>query len=425
MSLKTRNKMETVTDKKQIKSFLERGVEGIFPSKEFLEKRLLEGKPLTMYLGIDPTGPSLHLGHSIQLKKLGEFQKLGHKAILLIGDFTAMIGDPSDKLSTRKQLTREEVLENAKLYKKQAETFLDFKGDNPAELKYNSEWLSKLSFEDVLNLASKMTVDQMLKRNMFNERTKAGKPIFIHEFLYPLMQGYDAVAMDVDGELGGNDQMFNMLVGRQLMKSISNKEKFVITNKLLEDSTGTKMGKTQGNMVSLDDSPQEMFGKIMSWTDGMIIPGFELLTNVSNEEIEEIKEHIKKGSQAREWKITLAKEILRVFYEEEKVLTTTEDYIEVKNRKYSKVVEEVKEEFEKRFSNKEQPEVFDEVKKDGDLMKSLLSASVLESSSAFKRLVEQGGITNLKTEEKISEFKTEVSKGDRFKIGKKRFIEIV
>ncbi|MEI6057801.1 MAG: tyrosine--tRNA ligase, partial [bacterium] len=302
----------------KIEQFLSQGIENIYPNKDFVKARLLKGNKgdqrLTMYLGIDPTGPTLHLGHATVLKKLKEFQDLGHEAVLLIGDFTGMIGDPTDKTAARKKLTRKEVLKNAKLYKKQASTFLKFKGKNKARIVYNSSWLSKMRFADVLELASHMTVGQMLERDMFEKRTEEGKPIFIHEFMYPLLQGYDSVAMNVDGEIGGNDQTFNMLTGRDLMKTVLNKEKFVMTVKLLTDTTGKKMGKTEGNMVSLDQSAEEMFGKVMSWSDGLILPAFELCTNVSVETIAEFKISLAAGMNPRDLKVRLAKEIITIYH---------------------------------------------------------------------------------------------------------------
>ena len=261
---------KVITDEKLIEEILRRGVEHIYPEPGALKKILLSGKRIRIYCGFDPTGPDLHIGNGNQLRKMAQFQNLGHEVIFLIGDFTAMIGDP-DKLAVRKQLTKKEVLANFKGWKKQAETILNFGGKNPVQIKYNSTWLSKLKFDDVINLASKMTVQRMLERDMFEKRIQEGKPIYIHEFMYPLMQGYDCVHMDVDMEIGGNDQTFNMLVGRDLMKAIKGKEKFVLTINLLTDPTGKKMGKTEGNMVMLTDSADNMFGKIMSVPDEMII----------------------------------------------------------------------------------------------------------------------------------------------------------
>ncbi|MDP2812809.1 MAG: tyrosine--tRNA ligase, partial [bacterium] len=268
------------TDSQKIQELLSRGVENIYPNKEFLEKALKSGKRLSLYLGIDPTGPTLHIGHIIPMEKLRQFQELGHKIILLIGDFTGMVGDPTDKTATRKVLSREQVLKNAKDYKKQAATILDFKGTNKVELKYNSAWHKKTNFSEVMKLSSNFTVQQLLERDMFQERIKAEKPIHLHEFMYPVLQAYDSVAMDVDGEVGGNDQTFNMLSGRTLMKLMTGKEKFVITTKLLVDPSGKKMGKTEGNMLALNDSAKDMFGKVMSWTDGMIVEAYELCTRL-------------------------------------------------------------------------------------------------------------------------------------------------
>jgi tyrosyl-tRNA synthetase len=294
---------------------LGRNIENLYPNREVVLEKLKGPKKLSFYLGIDPTGP-LHLGHSIVLRKLGQIQKLGHQVILLIGDFTAQIGDPSGKDKTRKPLSHLEVKKSSKDYKKIAAKFLDFSGKNAAKLKYNSSWLKKLQFPDILTLASHITVDQMIKRDMFNERIKAGRPIFIHEFLYPMLQGYDSVAMKVDGEVGANDQTFNMLMGRQLEKQILGKEKMIITTKLLTDASGKKMGKSEGNMVNLTDSPNEMFRKITGWTNEMIVPGFELCTDLSMPEVEKIETQLKGGADPKELLIRLAREIIKIYHGE-------------------------------------------------------------------------------------------------------------
>ncbi len=313
-------KAKTNIDPAKIEELLTRGVENIFPNRDLLKAKMFRGEQITLYLGIDPTGKTLHLGHVIPLKKLAGFQKLGHKIILLIGDFTAMIGDPTDKTATRTQLTREQVLENCKEYKKQASKFISFSGENKAELKFNSEWLDKLSYREGLELASHMTVQQMLARDMFEKRMKDGVPIYIHEFMYPLMQGYDSVVMNVDGEIGGNDQTWNMLAGRDLLKILKHKEKFVIATKLLTDSTGKKMGKTEDNMVTLEQTPQDMFGKIMSWSDGLILPAFEIVTDVPLPEIERIKESLASGANPKEFKTRLAKEIVTMCHGREQAV---------------------------------------------------------------------------------------------------------
>lgn len=399
--------MKINTDIKKIEEFLTRGVENIYPSAEFLKKKLLSGERQTMYLGVDPTGPTLHIGHAISLKKLKEFQDLGHQVILLIGDFTAMIGDPTDKSATRKQLTRKEVLNNCRLYKKQAATFLSF-GWRGAKLKYNSRWLAKMNFADVLNLASKMTVEQMSKRDMFKKRNEDGKSVYIHEFMYPLMQGYDSVAMKVDGEIGGNDQTFNMLTGRDLVKEINGKEKFVITTKLLVDPNGKKMGKTEGNMITLNDSPAEMFGKVMSWTDGMILSGFELCTYVPVEEIEKIKQQILAGVNPRDIKVRLAKEIVTIYHSKEEALKAEEDFV-------------------KTFKEGGLPEKIDEISTiSGEMLSELsVKAGLVKSKGEFRRLVLEGAVSNQETNEKISDPNWKVVSTNIFKIGKRRFLKVI
>jgi tyrosyl-tRNA synthetase len=385
---------------------LSRGIQNIYPTREFLENRLKKGEKLTIYLGIDPTGPTLHLGHAIPIKKLAEFQKMGHKIILLMGDFTAMIGDPTDKTACRKQLTHKEVMNNLKLYKKQASKLIPFTGKNAASFKFNSKWLGKMNFEKVLSLASKMTVQQMLERDMFKKREEENKPIHIHEFMYPLMQGYDSVAMDVDGEIGGNDQMFNMLCGRDLMKTMKNKEKFVITMKLLEDNSGKKMGKTENNMVALSDSNEEMYGKIMSWTDGLILPGFELCTNVSLVELEDIARELNSNTNPKDLKMKLARQIVAIYHGEKKA-------------------EEAENNWEKTFSKKEIPEDVEtfETKKEELLVDVFLINNVVSSKGDFRRLVLEKAITNLDTDEKILSATDKVKEGT-YRIGKKRFCKI-
>ncbi len=401
-------KKEVVTDEKQIEEVLSRGVEAIFPNKDFLKSKMIKGERLTFYLGIDPTGPTLHLGHAITIKKLSELQKLGHQIILLIGDFTAMIGDPTDKNAARKKLTREQVLENCKEYKDQASKFISFSGSNKALFKFNSDWLSKMSFGDVLDLASHMTVDQMLKRDMFHKRIEENKPIYIHEFMYPLMQGYDSVAMDVDGEVGGNDQTFNMLAGRDLLKSLKNKEKFVIATKLLTDSSGKKMGKTENNMVSLDQTPEDMFGKVMSWSDALIVPGFEIITRIPLSEIDTIKSSLSSGVNPKELKVRLAKEIVKMIYNEEDA-------------------EKAHQNFEKAFSKGEVPEDIQtvEVARNSLIKDILVSKQIVSSNSDWRRLIEGKAVSVAGTEELITDSFVKAEKDVILRIGKKRFVKVV
>lgn len=386
---------------------LKRGILAIYPSIEFLESKLKSGKKLTLYLGIDPTGPTLHLGHFIPIKKMAEFQKAGHQIIILIGDFTAMIGDPTDKKSTRQPLSRKQILNNLKDYKKQISTTLSFKGKNKAKIKFNSKWLGKMKFEDILSLASKMTVQQMLERDMFKKRMEEGKPVSIHEFLYPLMQAYDSVVMDVDGEMGGNDQTFNMLCGRDLMKTLKNKEKFVITTKLLEDNQGQKMGKTEGNMVALSDSTDDMFGKIMSWSDSLIISSFELCTNVPMSEIDQFAKLLEQGEiNPRDLKMRLAKEIISIIHNKNKATIAEQNFI-------------------KTFQKKEVPDQIKKVKAGVNdlLIDVLLSNKVVQSKTEFRRLINEGAISTIDKEEKITQI-DELARPAVYRIGKKRFIQI-
>lgn len=395
------------TTKKENEDLLERGISAIYPSKEFLQNKINKGEKLTIYLGIDPTGPTLHLGHAIPIKKLSEFQKSGHKVILLMGDFTAMIGDPSDKKSARIPLTHKQVLNNLKNYKKQASKLISFTGKNPAKIMFNSKWLGKMNFADVLELASKMTVQQMLERDMFKKRTEEGKPIFIHEFLYPLMQAQDSISMNVDGEIGGNDQIFNMLCGRDLMKTVKGKEKFVLAVKLLEDNNGKKMGKSDGNMAALSDTAEQMFGSIMSWNDGLMISSFELCTNITTQEIEKIKIDLNSGViNPRDLKIKLANEIVKIYHGEKKA-------------------KEAQDNWEKTFSKKEIPDDAPEVyvKKEDSLVDIFVDNKIVSSKSDFRRLVDEGAITNLDLDEKIN-LHTDYVKEGVYRIGKKRFIKI-
>ncbi|MBI2034582.1 MAG: tyrosine--tRNA ligase, partial [Candidatus Levybacteria bacterium] len=295
----------------EIEALLTRGVEKIYPSKEELEKILRSGKKLKLYQGFDPTGTQLHIGHMIGLRKLKQWQDLGHHVIFLIGDFTAMIGDPSGKLSSRKMLTSEEVRHNATLYKEQAGKILRFEGKNSIEIRFNSEWLSKMSGLEFLQIAGLLSVQQVVERDLFQERQKRSQDIYMNEFLYPVLQAYDCVVMDVDMEIGGSDQMFNMLMGRKLMRHMKKKEKFVMTTSLLTDSAGVKIGKTEGNIIALADKPEDLFTNIMALGDDVIIKGLEYLTDVSSEEIKTIENKIKTGENPLSYKKKLAFEVVK------------------------------------------------------------------------------------------------------------------
>jgi len=401
-----------ITDPEKIDEILERGVENIFPSKEALREKLMSGQRIRLYCGFDPSASALHIGNAAMLSKLAQFQELGHEVVFLVGDFTGMIGDPTDKATTRKKMTREEVLENAKDYKKQASGYLKFDGDNPAEIKFNSEWLDKLNFKGIIDIASNFTVQQMVQRDMFKKRmADQNLPIYLHEFLYPLAQGYDSVAMDVDLEIGGNDQMFNMLVGRDLQKIINNKEKFVMTLKLLADETGNKMGKTEGNAVFLNQSPEEMYIAVMSWTDGLIGIGFEMVTSIPLEEIKKIKAALEDSEQdPRVFKMVLAHEIVKINYGEDTAKKAQEYYVKTRQ--------------EKEIPDDAEPSP---APSEGILLTELMVRDGLAVSKGdARRKIEQGGVTM--DGERIEDYNYELGESDNgkvIKVGKFNFRKIV
>jgi tyrosyl-tRNA synthetase len=389
----------------KIEEVLTRGVEKIYPSKEALEKFLESGKKIRLYSGIDPSNPQLHLGHTVVLKKLREFQDLGHEVILLVGDFTGRIGDPTDKTSIRKKLTHKEVLENAKTYQEQAEKVVKFDGKNPVKLKFNSEWLDKLTFNEVAELATFFTVQQFLERDMYQKRIKEEKPIGLHEFLYPLMQAYDSVAMNVDMEVGGNDQTFNMLVGRELIKAKLGREKFVITVPLLLGTDGQKMGKSLGNYIPLTDNFNDMFGKIMSLRDDLIVQYFELCTILPLQSIKSLAKEL----SPMDLKKRLAFEIVKMYHSE-------------------KEAQKAQEEFEQVFQKRNLPQeniLVHEIKpvENDDVLKILTESGLVSSRSEAKRLIAQGGVDiDGATIKEASEVK--MKDGSIIKAGKRKFLKI-
>ena len=391
-------KSENKGDK--IDELLNRGVDKIYPSRQELEKVLRSGKKLKLYQGFDPTGDKLHIGHMVGLRKLAEWQELGHQVIFLVGDYTAMIGDPSGKLSSRKILTHEETLKNAKNYKKQASKILKFSGDNPAEVVFNGDWLGKLTAAEFLQIAGNLTYSQVIERDMFQERLKKGQDIYTNEFLYPVMQAYDSVAMNVDLEVGGKDQMFNMMMGRKLMRNILKKEKFVMTTKLLEDKFGVKIGKTEGNAIALDDKPENLFGKIMSFPDEVISQCFESLTVIPMQEIPN-KDPLKDKKR-------LAFEIVKDLNDEKKA-------------------KEAQKIWENTFQKGEIPEKIDELAVlPGELLsEALVREKIVSSKGDWRRLVDEGAVKKLSksSEEKITDFKVIATPGV-YKIGKHRFVKI-
>jgi tyrosyl-tRNA synthetase len=387
------------TNPKKIEELLTRGVENIYPNYQALEKVLKSGKKLRVYNGIDPTG-KLHIGHGVVFKKLRQFQDLGHEVIILIGDFTATIGDPTDKDAERKPLTRKQVLENAKNYKSQIGKILDIKKSNIKFL-HNEEWTKKLKPKDILELASHFTVAKLLERDMFQNRIKKGKDIRLHEFLYPIFQAYDAVSMNVDVQIGGNDQTFNMLAGRTLMRKMRNKEKFVLTTKLLIDFKGKKMGKTEGNMINLDEKPKEIYGKIMNWPDDLINIGFELCTEVSMGEV-------KKLTDPRTAKAKLAREIVAIYHSKKEAI-------------------KAEKEFDKVFKEHKKPEKIPEIKiqkKELPILDLLVKTKMAQSKAEAKRLVEQGGVKI--NDKKIENWKEniKIKSGLIIQVGPRKFVKI-
>ncbi|MBD3329819.1 tyrosine--tRNA ligase [Candidatus Dojkabacteria bacterium] len=367
-------------DEKIINQILKKAVEDILPDAKSMEQVLKSGRRLNVYLGVDPTGPTLHVGHAVSMRRLELFRRLGHKVYLLIGDFTARIGDP-DKLSTRKPLTADQVKQNLKRYKEQAKAFLDIdNADNPIEIVFNNDWLGEMNFSDVLNLASKFSVQQMMRKEMFQNRMKEDRPVYIHEFMYPMMQGYDNVQLKIDIQFGGNDQLFNMLAGRQLVGDLLGKTNFIIAGKLLTSPDGVKMGKTTGNMIKLSDSPEDIYGKVMSYPDSHIIPGFELLTSADLDEVADISNRLNSGENPMVLKKELAHRITAEF-------------------KSPAEADKAQEYFEKVFQTDQADEAeIQETKID----KELDSAPILdlltditdfaESRGAARRLIEQGAV---------------------------------
>ncbi|KLI29775.1 tyrosine--tRNA ligase [Brachyspira hyodysenteriae] len=379
-----------------------RGISEVIGLDEIKEK-LKSGKQLTVKAGFDPTAPDIHLGHTVLLRKMRHFQLLDHKVIFLIGDFTGRIGDPSGKTKTRPRLTLEDVLKNAETYKQQVFKILD---PEKTIVEFNSKWLEKMSFADVLGLTSRYTVAQMIERDDFSKRYKNGQPISIMEFLYPLAQGYDSVALECDVELGGNDQKFNLLVGRTLMKEYGLSPQAVITVPLLEGLDGVeKMSKSLGNYIGIYDSAKDMYGKAMSIPDSLISKYMELLTDIPIDDIKNYVKAMENGENPRNIKGILAKEIVKIYHGEEEALNAEE-------------------EFKRIFSSKGLPDEIEEVtiNKDENILNVLATCMSSESKSNLKRLVSQGSVTL--DNEKINDINALVSKEGILKVGKRNFFKI-
>jgi tyrosyl-tRNA synthetase len=384
-----------------------RGADEVLIKQELI-KKLEEGRPLRIKAGFDPTAPDLHLGHTVLINKLKQFQDIGHEVLFLIGDFTGMIGDPTGKNVTRKPLTRDEVIDNAKTYEEQIFKILD-----PAKtlVMFNSSWMNAMSPADLIQLAAKHTVARMLERDDFSKRFKGGQPIAIHEFLYPLIQGYDSVAMKADVELGGTDQKFNLLVGRQLQETFGQKPQVVMTMPILEGLDGVqKMSKSLNNYVGIADSADDMFGKLMSISDELMWRYFELLSFRSMTEIKSWAEECKQGTNPRNYKVKLAQEIIERFHDKAAAIRALEN-------------------FEARFQRGAMPDEMEELelKSDGagyGIANLLKDAGLTESTSEAIRMIKQGAVKI--DGEKVSDPKLDIPVGSQhvYQVGKRKFARV-
>ncbi len=397
-----------MADWEQALAELKRGCEEILLEEELIAK-LKEGKPLKIKAGFDPTAPDLHLGHTVLINKLRAFQQLGHDVIFLIGDFTGMIGDPSGKNVTRKPLSREDVLANAETYKEQVFKILD-----PAKTRvaFNSEWMEKLGAAGMIKLASRQTVARMLERDDFKKRFANNQSIAIHEFLYPLVQGWDSVALQSDVEMGGTDQRFNLLMGRELQKDEGMRPQTVMMVPLLEGLDGVqKMSKSLGNYVGITDTPNDMFGKLMSITDDLMWRYFDLLSFRPLEEISGLKQQVTEGRNPRDVKIELAKEIIARFHDDAAAEAAHQDFIQ---------------RFQKNALPDDIPEVT--VNCEGDslpLTNLLKDAGLVDSTSEAIRMIKQGAV-KLNGEDKVEDTRLEVAKGTVaiYQVGKRKFAKV-
>lgn len=387
---------------------ISRGAEEILLQDELKEK-LKSGKKLRIKAGFDPTAPDLHLGHTVLINKMKTFQDLGHEVIFLIGDFTGMIGDPTGKNVTRKPLTREDVLANAETYKEQVFKILD-----PAKttVAFNSEWMEKLGTAGMIKLAARQTVARMLERDDFKKRYANGQAIAIHEFLYPLVQGWDSVALEADVELGGTDQRFNLLMGRELQKDEGQKPQTVLMMPLLEGTDGVqKMSKSLGNYIGITDAPNDMFGKVMSISDDLMWRYYELLSTKTLDDIAALKEEVAGGRNPRDIKIEFAKEMIARFHSEADAEAAHQDFIK---------------RFQKNALPDEIPEVTVTIEGESTFITNLLKeAGLVASTSEAMRMIKQGAV-KLNGEDKVTDTKLEVTKGscEIYQVGKRKFAKV-
>ncbi|NBI42774.1 tyrosine--tRNA ligase [[Haemophilus] felis] len=392
-----------MTDINTILAELKRGVDEILSEADLIEK-LKENRPLRVKLGADPTAPDIHLGHTVVLNKLRQFQQFGHEVIFLIGDFTGMVGDPSGKNATRPPLSREDVLRNAETYKQQIYKILD---PQKTRIEFNSSWLGELGTEGMIRLTSNYTVARMLERDDFKKRFSNNQPIAIHEFIYPLLQGYDSVALEADIELGGTDQKFNLLVGRELQKSSGQKPQVAITLPLLVGLDGEKkMSKSLGNYIGVTEAPTEMFGKIMSISDELMWDWYDLLSFRPLTEIAQLKQEVNNGRNPRDIKILLAKEIIARFHTEADANAAEQEFIN-------------------RFQKGAIPDEMPEFTFEGEipLANLLKEAGLVSSTSDANRMVQQGGVKI--DGEKVEDAKQVISAGSAvYQVGKRKFARV-
>ena len=384
-------------------AIIQRGTDEILPLEE-LKKKLEKNKPLRVKLGMDPTAPDLHLGHTVVINKMRQLQDLGHEIIFLIGDFTGMIGDPTGKNVTRKPLTKLDVLENAKSYEDQVFKILD---KDKTKIAFNSEWMSKMSSAEMISLASKQTVARMLERDDFSKRYKGGQAISIHEFLYPLVQGYDSVALRADIELGGSDQKFNLLVGRELQKQANMEPQVILTMPILEGLDGVqKMSKSLGNYIGIDEDPDSMFGKIMSISDDLMWRYLELLSFESLETIESWKKEVKDGENPRNIKFRLAEEIITRFHSEAQAKKAQQNFID-------------------RFAKNQIPDEMNEFNfsKGIKVANLLKDSNLVSSTSEAFRMIKQGAVKI--DGEKLTDKDLAPDQGTLvFQVGKRKFARV-
>lgn len=389
----------------RIKEVLTRGVANIIPSKVELRKLLASGRKLNVYLGIDPTATKIHLGNAVVLRKLSEFAKLGHNVTFLIGDFTALIGDTSDKDAERPTLTSAEIQKNFKTYKKQAEKVLDF---SKVQVKYNSEWLKKLTFEEIIELCQKFSVGDFISRELIKKRLTEGKRVGLHEMLYPIMQGFDSFTLDTDIQVGGTDQTFNMQAGRTLIKDLKNKESFIIATEFLMGTDGRKMSKSWGNAIWLDDNPNDMFAKIMAIKDELIIQYFTLATSTPSEEIKKIEEELKNKNP-----ISVKKRLAEIIVDEMYGATPSK---------------EAQDNFENTVQNKKLPSEIKTVQVSisgkARIIKQLIDVKLASSKSEAKRLIGQGGVEIDGKKITDQSFIVDPKDGMILKVGKRKFVKI-